>query len=331
MSNSRDNDDYMLYRIARDYYCLDMAQKEIAKRESISRPHVSRLLKKARECGIVTIEVKKPNSLTSVQLAEKLKELTSLEIVEVATCNQFQYTNPTELSKVISDFAATNLIKYLYGSKYIGVGIGKTLYLTVKKMMPVDLKGANIIPLIGVAKKCHSSMQCNLLVSLLSDVTKSTGYFTNLPIVVDDSEQENELFLSRYRELQNEWEKIEVAIVGLGSPYKSTKKEFILNEATDAYKQVIVKSKNVGDLLTSYFRRDGSEIEVRNSYRRVAISIQQLSKVPNVICLAGGKDKLLGILTAIENKYINGLITDSYTASELIEILTKKKENSQNV
>lgn len=331
MSYSRDNDDYILYRIARDYYCFDLAQKEIAKRENISRPHVSRLLKKAKERGIVTIDVQKPNSLSSLQLAEKLKELTGLEIVEVASCNQFQYTNSIELSKVISDFAATSLVKYLYGCKYIGVGIGKTLYLTVKKMMPLDLKGANIVPLIGVAKKCQSSMQCNLLVSLLADVTKSTGYFTNLPIVVDESELDNELFLTRYRELQNEWEKVEVAIVGLGSPYKSIKKEFILNEATDAYKQIIAKSKNVGDLLVSYFRRDGSEVVVRSSYRKVSISISQLSKIPNVICLAGGKDKLLGILTAIENKYINGLITDNYTASELIEIFTKKKENNQNV
>ena len=31
---------YLLYRIARDYYQFDMPQKEIAKRENISRPHV---------------------------------------------------------------------------------------------------------------------------------------------------------------------------------------------------------------------------------------------------------------------------------------------------
>lgn len=166
---------YLLYRIARDYYQFDMPQKEIAKRENISRPHVSRLLKKAKEVGIVNIEINKPNVLSKAEMIDTLKELTGLKNVEIVPCNEYQFKKQDEISKVLSDYAAANLTKYLIGFKKIGVGIGKTLYSSIKKMMPFELDDSEIIPMIGVANKCSSSMQSNLIVSLLADTTKAKG------------------------------------------------------------------------------------------------------------------------------------------------------------
>ena len=58
-----DNCDYaQLYRIAKRYYIDNFSQAKIAVEESISRPHVSRLLAKARELGIVRISVQMPFS-----------------------------------------------------------------------------------------------------------------------------------------------------------------------------------------------------------------------------------------------------------------------------
>ncbi len=325
MKEERNNGSYLLYRIARDYYEYDMPQKEIANRENISRPHVSRLLKKAKEYGIVSIEIRKPDFLGTDQIVSKLKELSGLEIVEVVQSSRAQFRDSDELSSLISDHASVNIIKYLIGCQKIGVGIGKTLYSTIKKMNSQELDDAAIVPLVGVAKKCSSNMHCNLIVSLLADATKSTGYFTNLPIVVDKTKMDTELFNIRYEELKKEWDELDVAIVGLGEPYKSVKKEFILNEATDIYKKIITKSKNVGDLLVSYFRRDGSEVVVRNAYVKVTLPLEDLRQIPRVICIAGGEKKVTGLLTAIENKYISGLITDTYTANELINLLQKKE------
>lgn len=317
-------EEYLLYRIARDYYQYDMPQKEIAKRENISRPHVSRLLKKAKQSGIVNIEINKPSILSTIEITNTLKELTGLKNVEIVPCNQYQFRKKEEISKLLSDYASVNLTKYLIGAKNIGVGIGKTLYASIKKMLPFELGDTEIIPMIGVANKCSSSMQSNLIVSLLADATKAKGYFTNVPIVIDKNEMNSNLFLSRYEELTKNWNHLDVAIVGLGEPYTSIKQEFILNEATDSYKKVIAKSKNVGDLLVSYFRKDGSEVIVRNNYSKLSVSLQQLKKIPHVICIAGGESKVDGIATAISNGYINDLITDSYTVERLTDIFEKK-------
>lgn len=319
-------DAYLLYRIARDYYQYDLPQKEIAIRENISRPHVSRLLKKAKECGIVNIEINEPNSLSTLEIANVLKELTDLKNVDVVQCNEYQYKNQIEISNVLADYSSTNLIKYLAGNKKIGVGIGKTLYGSIKKMLPHELEDSEIIPLVGVPNKCSSTMQCNFLVSLLADATKSQAFFTNIPIVIDKKETKSDLYLSRFNELSDKWNQLDVAIVGIGEPYNSIKKEFILNEASDSYKKVIAKSKNVGDLLVTYFRKDGSEVIVRSNYLKISISLEQLKEIPMVICIAGGENKVLGLASAIENKLINNLITDVYTAKKLIEIFEKKEK-----
>ena len=42
------------------YYLYDMSQKEIADRLSVSRPWVSKLLKRAKETGVVRIEINSP-------------------------------------------------------------------------------------------------------------------------------------------------------------------------------------------------------------------------------------------------------------------------------
>ncbi|MBQ8987334.1 MAG: helix-turn-helix domain-containing protein, partial [Lachnospiraceae bacterium] len=42
------------------YYLYDMSQKEIADRLNVSRPWVSKLLKRAKEMGIVRIEINSP-------------------------------------------------------------------------------------------------------------------------------------------------------------------------------------------------------------------------------------------------------------------------------
>ncbi len=48
---------YLLTKIARLYYEEGYTQQEIANRLAISRPQISKLLKKARKQGIVKIEI----------------------------------------------------------------------------------------------------------------------------------------------------------------------------------------------------------------------------------------------------------------------------------
>ncbi len=72
----KENPDNMLDKIvlvATLYYKNKLSQQEIAKKLSISRPWVSKLLSRAEDLGIVKIEINSPVTGNS-QLEEALKE-----------------------------------------------------------------------------------------------------------------------------------------------------------------------------------------------------------------------------------------------------------------
>ena len=71
-------DDLLMYRIARMYYQNDLSQAQIAKRIGLSRPQISRYLKRARETGMVEINVNDPYTGESEEISARIKS-TSVE------------------------------------------------------------------------------------------------------------------------------------------------------------------------------------------------------------------------------------------------------------
>lgn len=76
---------------ARLYYQLDYSQQEIAKKLNVSRPTVSRLLKQAKETGIVEIKINNPVEV-GVQLSDLLKKKFHLKEVIVASVSEYDHT-----------------------------------------------------------------------------------------------------------------------------------------------------------------------------------------------------------------------------------------------
>jgi deoxyribonucleoside regulator len=148
-----DNCDYaQLYRIAKRYYIDNFSQAKIAVEESISRPHVSRLLAKARELGIVRISVQMPFSYESLAIANKLKERLGLSRVELACFPGQDGYSEERLSLAIATHASAILPELLSESENIGVGWGHTVYQT---SMLLERQSSNpektFIPLLGVS------------------------------------------------------------------------------------------------------------------------------------------------------------------------------------
>ena len=79
----------LLQKVSKLYYEGDYTQQEISKRLKISRPKVSRLLKQARELGIVKISISGiPGIHSDMENAlEKKFNITEVFVVEVLTAN----------------------------------------------------------------------------------------------------------------------------------------------------------------------------------------------------------------------------------------------------
>lgn len=60
-----DYDIELMIKVAEMYYLDDIPQREIAQKLNLSRPKVSRLLKAARECNLVSIKINYPQPVRS--------------------------------------------------------------------------------------------------------------------------------------------------------------------------------------------------------------------------------------------------------------------------
>ena len=83
------NDNIMqIYRIAKYYYLDNLSQNEISKIEQISRPQVSRYLKRARELGCVHIDITFPKVINEDYLVQNLKDKYHVEHAVIAPSQQ---------------------------------------------------------------------------------------------------------------------------------------------------------------------------------------------------------------------------------------------------
>jgi DNA-binding transcriptional regulator LsrR (DeoR family) len=83
---------------------------------------------------------------------------------------------------------------------------------------------------------------------------------------------------------------------------------------------MLLKQSAVGDIAARFFTKDGKPCDLgKYSKHILGITLEQLKKVPQVIGIAGGNEKISAIRAAIKGKFINSLITDISTARELVK------------
>lgn len=308
-----------LYRIARSYYIDGLTQEEIAARESISRPHVSRLLTKARDCGIVTITVSMPTSPKTVELEDYLKKSLGLVEVRLARIPQHAATSPHVTSLAIATLAAVEVPKMLTDVRTLGIGWGYTIYqtslLTDTSLNRPDMR---IVPLVGLAGVYTPYLQINVIVNRFAEKWQATSIYTLMPVLHEYRYQMGSAEKQNYQLLRDQWNKLDCAIVGLGAV---PREDFLLlPEASRDYNESLMKSGTVGDILANFFYADGTVFDTSSYHFQVSLPLEALKCVEKVICLAGGVHKVDGLIAAAKNGFYNVLFTDINTA-----ILMKNK------
>lgn len=323
MDSFTGNDDYLLYQIAKMYYLDEMPQDAIAKKVGFSRSYISRLLDKAKERKIVTFVVVNPLDRTVQDLEERLRAAYGLRFVAIADVSESEHKRSLfhPMNEILAAKANAILPDFLSKSRVVALGFGAALY-TMSKTLPRGHLSHDVLfmPAVGTTGACSPQTQSNTIVDNIASAFGARSYYTNIPIVIDQHEVESTLFPSRFGELMQHWSEVDTVIVGLGVRYHEAGDAFSLNEASEEYREAVAKADAVGDLLTRYFREDGSEIELDKAYVRTAITLERLSEIERVLCVAGGPTKLRGIHTAIKSGYVNCLVTDLVTARKLIAL-----------
>lgn len=299
-----------LMEVASLYSESDQTQSEIARKYGISRPMVSRLLKDAKEAGIVKISIQPPASAQEVLLAGLKNEFKLKGGALVDESGSDTVVND-ELAKT-----AIGFLESLHGAN-LGVGWGHIIGTFVKQMEREKYQGPmckTICPLIGNGGVGLKNYHSNELVRAIAEHSGATPDFLYSPAYVL-SEQELNLTkeLDNYRLIYEAWTNLDVALVNIGN-FPS-----VPDFASEArYGDVLVKQKAVGRILNYFVNREGRVLYSDTDYA-IQIPLELLKRTRHVVGICSANTSPPALHGVLRSGLVNYLIAPSHVVEAALK------------
>jgi deoxyribonucleoside regulator len=307
----------LAYQCANLYHRQGLSQEEIARKLSISRPKVSRLLSLALRVGIVTITVRPPEFFDQTALESRLAKEYGLARVIIGMPEE--NTEPAIRLSIGVRFTEF-LAGFLAPRMRIGLGVGTTIYQIARALHPsFDVPdGIGIVPLAGSAGKSDPAYQVNTIIDHFAEALRAERKYLMAPSVCESASQKKSFVASPVvADIVNEWAHLDAAFFGLG---KTIEDSAVLNSSFPEKLLIqMVKRHAVGDILVHFLDRDGGLACPEAESLLISIPFADLRRIPERVCLAGGAAKEAGLRAALKGGLITTLITDLFTAQLLAE------------
>ena len=298
----------LMAEVAALYYEKKLTQQEIADLMHLSRQTVSKLLNEALEKSVVQITIHSP---------EKDRKDLQGQICEkfgIQNCVVCSVSSKSEaLRQMMTVKAATDyLVPVLeQGNLKIALSWGRTIQEFVRNLPQLNTRGNTVFPLFGATDNENAYFSSNELARGMADQIGATVKYAWFPYLADTGEDCNLLKkLSYFKKMENLWNSTDLAIVGIGN-------REILEVFSSTFGYNEQSAEVVGDIATHFFNEDGQLIDLYEN--TLCASTQHLTKAKQTIAIACGKDKAAAIAGALRTGLVNTLITDEYTAKEILE------------
>jgi deoxyribonucleoside regulator len=322
------DDARILIKIAHMYYVEGATQVYIAKTLGVSRPLISICLSKARESGIVEIKVNgdlaHPYSSLETELKRKFQLREVIIVPEVGAQGS---------KRIIGQAASDYLLRVVKKNNIIGVSSGTTMFEVAKAMPKGNISPLTVIPLVGGMGDGRLEIHANLIVAQIAERLGAEFKLLHVPVFLDTPEV-REIFLrqSSIAEIFDLASRCDIAIVGIGgNPKHSTLIKSYFGDNFQEYRKEFLNSDVTGDICYNLINSQGSPCDISWNSRILALSLETLKKIPIVVGVAHGEEKLAGIYAAITSHLVNVLVTDQSTAECLLDLVNHPAINQASV
>jgi deoxyribonucleoside regulator len=334
----------LLVKVAQLYHLKGLNQDQIGRQLGVSRSKVSRMLKEARERGLVEISIHYPARF-SLDLERRLEA--ELGLREAIVVNAGGIAGGQVLSSV-AGAASDYLLRVLQPGDVLGVSGGETVALTIQVMPANTVENVTIVQLgTAISNLGERVMHSSAEVALQS--AQKLGSMHRLVLIPIPSLFDTETIrdaLLRDTGVQRAMALLATcttALVGIGtlrtisgipegaiSPdaagadvsvaqLRERRRRQLLPVTGDEAAE-LRQVEAVGEICTRFFDVDGQPCVTALDRRMVALDLTQLRAIPLVIGVACGKQKAVAILGAVRGGYIKSLVTDDVTATEILEL-----------
>ena len=306
-------DKQTLYKIADMYYNMGLTLNEIANRIGVAPMTVSRLLAKAREVEIVKIIVNKPieSCLEQEQKLKNIYGLTNAVVIKVS--------KEMDVKKQIAEAAAFYLDQILKENLVMGIGIGGTTAALVDHLPERIIPGLKIIQLLGGFQDTGYINSNDILYNICRKFGAKGTYF-HAPVYTKDIATRDILYKEIFTksELNNLLHRCNIAILGIGNSDLDSiyvKSGFIQPDEMNDIKA----NGGVGDILGQFFDANGKILDHPVNRRVLAVPIDELQNIEEVIIISASQAKVPAIKAALKMNLNTTLIIDYDSAMSLID------------
>ncbi len=304
-----------LVAAARLYYVDGLSQEAAAAQLGMTRSNLSRVLRAAREMGVVEFRINDAAD-RDLALERELADAFGLQQARVARATA------TEVALSPSaGLAAELLADSLDGASVVAVSWGTTVRAVVEALAAPERPDLRVVQLVGGLTSFDAQASAHDLVRELGRRLNAAYLYLNAPGVFDSAQALQSLCaeqsVSSTLELARQ---ADVALVGIGNPEAGSSRTLLRQLARDDDQLTRFWSADpAGDICGRYYDAAGNPLKIAGiSDRVLAIDIPALRQIPISIGAAVGKAKAGAVLGALRGRLVNALVCDEPLAREVL-------------
>jgi deoxyribonucleoside regulator len=293
------------------YYMENLTQEEIATKLRLSRITVTRVLKKARDEGLVQITVKRPMP-ELYRLALGLERKFGLKAAMVAPTRG----TPAETMDAVGRAGAELLDRIVTPECSIGVAWSTTLRAILPYVRKPAFKLSRINELAGTYLTPSTPYGVSWVLAEKLGVSVES---IPMPVLVRNGHVKDMMVREpAIRVALEDAATVDLAFVGLGNVSRESSIMLTGYVGEEQFAELGIKGA-VGDILMRYYDAAGKYIPMSFEDQTVSLEWEKIMELPFTVAVAFGPGKLDAISGALAGKVIHGLVTDVWTAEALLE------------
>lgn len=307
----------LLTEIAVAYYCDEITQEEIANKFGLSRIKVGRLLKRAKEEGIVEINVRY-HPVFSTQLEKQLKERFPVSRALIA----LDHHDEEEQRRQVASLVSAYLNNVLKDNVVVAVGQGRNVASVAESSGVIQGRDCRFICGIGGTHRPGDVINADHISRLLAKKFGGSSESLYAPAYVENI-QLKELLLQNgtIKETLDRARKSDIALVGIGDmneeSYMVKLGWFTPHEINDAS----LNQGVIGDIAGyDFFNSRGEHVNTVMDNRVIGLSVEELRQIPCVIAIASENTKAMAIMGALRTGAIDIIATSARNIRTILSL-----------
>lgn len=296
------------------YYHEELTQGDVARALGVSRSTVTRLLRRAKDEGLVKITLDVTSGMFKAE--RDLEGAFGLDRVRIVPAVDDGATLKRWLGHAAAEMAASLIVE----GAIVAVGWGTTMQAMADALVgQTPVAGTQIIALVGGLHTAELGTNTNEIAQQLGRRFDAAVRPLLAPVYVRD--EATALGLAEdpgIREALDLARRASLVVFSLGAMHDDATM-FKIGHITSEQRQFLLDGGAVCDVVCRWIDRHGRLVALPSSINPIGISLDDLRRIPQRLAVTGGELKREGLLACLRGGYVTSLVTDELTAAYLLD------------